>query len=70
MTLPCNVETVSTTPQIIREWLKREDGQRREQDIIRFYGYLEQAHHDLLTFAATADRPRILKDMLRHFIET
>lgn len=69
MTVPC-IETVSSTPRIIREWLKREDGRRREQDIVQFYGYLEQAHHDLLAFAATADRQRILKDMLRHFIES
>lgn len=56
-------------PHIIREWLNREDGQRTERDIIQFYSYLERAHHDLLTFAASANRPRILKDMLQHFID-
>lgn len=56
-------------PRIIREWLNREDGQRTEQDIVHFYSYLERAHHDLLNFAATANRQQILKDMLRHFME-
>lgn len=56
-------------PHIIREWLNRADGQRTEQDIIQFYSYLERAHHDLLAFAANANRPRILKDMLHHFMD-
>jgi hypothetical protein len=56
-------------PHIIREWLSRADGQRTEQDIIQFYSYLERAHHDLLAFAANANRPRILKEMLHHFME-
>ncbi|MBQ0754079.1 MAG: hypothetical protein KBT87_04810 [Gammaproteobacteria bacterium] len=56
-------------PHIIREWLNRADGQRTEKDIIQFYSYLERAHHDLLAFAANANRPRILKDMLHHFME-
>ena len=56
-------------PGIIREWLSRADGQRREQDIIHFYSYLERAHHDLLAFAALANRRQVLKDMLHHFME-
>lgn len=56
-------------PGIIREWLSRADGQRREQDIIQFYSYLERAHHDLLAFAALANRRQVLKDMLQHFME-
>lgn len=56
-------------PRIIREWLNRADGERSERDIIQFYSYLERAHHDLLTFAATANRRQILKDMLQHFID-
>lgn len=55
-------------PKIIREWLNR-DQRRTEQDIIQFYSYLERAHHDLLAFAAMANRRQILKDMLHHFME-
>lgn len=65
-------ETVTQSdaqPHIIREWLSRADGQRTERDIIQFYSYLERAHHDLLAFAANANRPRILKEMLHHFME-
>ena len=57
-------------PKIIREWLNRADGQRGENDIIHFYSYLERAHHDLLEFAAIANRRQILKDMLHHFMES
>lgn len=56
-------------PKIIREWLNRDEGCRSEQDIVHFYSYLERAHHDLLAFAAMADRRRVLRDLLEHFIE-
>lgn len=67
MTTPAQARA-DAQPKIIREWLNR-DQRRTDQDIIQFYSYLERAHHDLLAFAATANRRQILKDMLHHFME-
>lgn len=54
---------------IVREWLKRPPGTRREGDILEFYGNLSTHHPHLLGFRASGDKYQHLKTILRHHIE-
>jgi hypothetical protein len=56
-------------PAIIQEWLKRPVGQRSENDVLIFHGYLEQERPHLLSFKAAGDKYQTLKSILRDHIE-
>ena len=55
-------------PLIIGEWLKRPLGSRTEHDVLAFYGQLQNARPDLLSFRASGDKYQTLKSILRNHI--
>ena len=56
-------------PQICQEWLKRPPEHRTENDVLAFYGEIQQRRPDLLSFRASGDKYQVLKSVLRNFIE-
>lgn len=55
-------------PAIRQEWLKRSPDRRTENDILAFYGELQQNRPDLLSFRASGDKYQVLKSVLRNLI--
>lgn len=57
-------------PLIVREWLQQQPaGQRSENEILGFYGRLQQENPGLLAFRASGDKYQVLKTILRDYIE-
>jgi hypothetical protein len=56
-------------PLIRRAWLTRPAGSRRENDVLVFYGWLQQERPDLLAFRAAGDKYQVLHTILRDLIE-
>ena len=56
-------------PLIRQEWLKRPSEHRTENDVLVFYGELQQRRPDLLSFKASGDKYQVLKSVLRNLIE-
>lgn len=53
---------------LIREWLKRPDTDRTEDDILSFYGELYQNQQPLLSFHYRGDKYQMLKSILKNHI--
>jgi hypothetical protein len=54
--------------RIIKLWLKRPLGERRRQDIVTFFGYLDASHQNLLT-AREGDPYDWVKSLLAPYVE-
>ncbi len=63
------VKRADLEPLIVQEWLKRPVAQRKEGDVLIFYGHLTQHRPDLLAFRASGDKYQHLHTILRHHIE-
>ncbi|GAB3091414.1 hypothetical protein GCM10027159_05140 [Lysobacter terrae] len=57
-------------PRIIQEWLRQQPaGRRTEDEILGFFGRLQQHNPDLLAFRSSGDKYQTLKTILRNHIE-
>jgi hypothetical protein len=56
-------------PLIRQEWLNRPIEDRTENNVLAFYGDLQQRRPDLLSFRASGDKYQVLKSVLRNLVE-
>jgi hypothetical protein len=55
--------------ELIAAWLQRPEATRTENDILKFYSELAEAHSPLLDFECSGDKYQALKLILRHHIK-